>query len=63
MGKITRVSMEVIVAIVSKLVSNPLAGFTTNLPIYHPWDWYIYLHLVDVYGFHVGINIPYINDI
>ena len=21
---------------------------------YHPWDWYIYLHLVDFYGFHVG---------
>ena len=23
-------------------------------PITDPWEWYIYLHLVDFYGFHVG---------
>ncbi len=22
--------------------------------IHHPWDWYVYLHLVDFHGFHVG---------
>ena len=27
-----------------QIVSNPK----------DPWDWYIYLHLVDFYGFHVG---------
>ena len=21
---------------------------------YHPWDWYIYLHVVDSYGINVG---------
>ncbi len=30
----------------AKILPNPIP--------YHPWDWYIYLHLVDFYGFHVG---------
>ena len=35
------------------------ASVTTGEPVpYHPWDWYIYLHLVDYYG--KWVNIPYL---
>ena len=27
--------------------------------LYHPWDWYISLRLVDCYGFQVGIHTVY----
>jgi len=30
-----------------------------NTNPYYPWDWYIYLHLVDFYG--TKVNIPYMD--
>ncbi len=28
--------------------------FVFSIPMTDPWDWYIYLHLVDLYGINVG---------
>ena len=33
---------------------DPSTSIILRYKRYHPWDWYISLHLVDFYGFHVG---------
>ena len=35
------------------LVKTPTKKQRKVIP-YHPWDWYIYLHLVEFYGINVG---------